>query len=519
MRVYATPMKRLATAVVLLGLTQCNTALRDAMARAEAAHARGDHFGEAVALRDACRADRSETEVCRAAKEAADEIIGKQLHTASGPCNTEPVACLAALEVLSPFAGPADPRLLPYFDRAGDMLAERCEQAPLDSPEDAVFRVRCAEAYKPRVPTTAYGVKVGLIRQRAAAWLDQQATARARTPGVAWLYESLSGCLGGEAGYAPRIAVYRQAFEDAHAVRLEIGGQAPYELCGQLQRELGSAVRCEGRSGSVLPVSVDAWVDQMTDSPIHEVRTVEVLDHTERWENPDYRYAQGNVRHARNRHEDAEGHLRLARVDCDAAESALARAKYCYQCWERTQEEQTCNRKRAMDDLERKTRSELSSAQSTLSNTPAYLTRDVYRRVNYRNVQHRFSVPWHVRVAVSGGRADEARGVFEFESTEREGVPAANVSYLPYSEPTQAQRRAELGKIALEKVSAAVNAELDARARERLAGCPAPEQASECQVEAALLARKDPVAQFAADVGARLDGRTGTPWPRAACAP
>src|SRR4051812_23764163 len=117
----------------VVGASGCNRALREAMERAEAAHGRGDHFGEALALRDACRAAPDENEICRAAKEAADEVIGKQLETAQGPCATDPTPCLAALEVLAPFAGPADPRLQPLFDRAGDMLSQRCEGAALQS--------------------------------------------------------------------------------------------------------------------------------------------------------------------------------------------------------------------------------------------------------------------------------------------------------------------------------------------------------------------------------------------------
>src|SRR5262249_16002167 len=158
------------------------------------------------------------------------------------------------------------------------------------------------------------------------------------------------------------------------------------------------------------------------------------------------------------------------------AESILSRARYCTNCWERTQEEQTCNRKRAAEDIEVRARRELQEAERVLSSTPAWLTRDVYRTVSYRNVQHRFRVPGHGRVAVGGVPRAERGGVFAFESVEREGVPVANIASLPYSEPTQAQRRAELAKIAFEQAQAAVSAELDRLSDARLAVCPAPEE-------------------------------------------
>ena len=309
-------------ALALLCLTQCNGALREAMARAEAAHGRGDHFGEAVALRDACAAAPSEQEICAAAKDSADEVIGKQLQVASGPCASEPTACLAALEVLSPFAGPLDARLTPHFDRAGDMFAERCGRAPLDTAEDAVFIVRCVEAYRARIPTPAYAARIGLLRQRAGAFMDQQAAARAGSPGVAWLHASLAGCLGGEAAYAPRVKAYRDAFTDAHGVRLSVSGQeavAPATLCAQLQPRFGSIVRCDGRGASELPLHVEAWLDPLTDSPLHEVRSVDVLDHTERWENPDYRFAQARLREARRNAEHADRVERLASAEFTTA--------------------------------------------------------------------------------------------------------------------------------------------------------------------------------------------------------
>src|SRR5687767_5995709 len=154
---------------------------------AQRARERGDAFGEAVALRDACRADASQ---CPAAKQAADAVIAKQLQAAEGPCASEPNACLAALEGLAPLAGAADSRLAPYFDRAGDLLAERCGRAPLQSPEDAMFIVRCAEAFRARVPTPGYAKRVAELREKAAAWVVADA---ARRPAeMAWLYASLA---------------------------------------------------------------------------------------------------------------------------------------------------------------------------------------------------------------------------------------------------------------------------------------------------------------------------------------
>jgi hypothetical protein len=515
-------MTRASGAFLLLAVSACNVALRDAMQRAEAAHARGDHFGEAVALRDACSSAPSEKEICAAAKEAANEIITRQLQTAAGPCQTEPTACLAALEVLTPFADPNDPRLSPYFERAGQMLYERCERAPLDSPEDAVFHVRCAEAYRKRVPTPGYATLVSQIRQRAGAFMDQTAMSQAASPGVAWLYESLAGCLGGQAAYHPRVESYHAAFGDAHAVRLLATGRAPFdlaELCRQVTGAVGSIMRCDGRTGSLLRANVDAWVEPMLDSPVREVRQVDVLDHTERWDNPDYRFALSNVRHARNRFDEAVNQARLARSDCDTAESALSRARYCYNCYERSEEERACNRKRATEDIEGRCRRELGDYERILSNTPAVLTREVYRTVSYRNVEHRFRVPWHVRLSLGDGAPIERSGALSFESTERDGVPAANIDFLPYSEPTQEQRRASLWKMTFDHFKSLVSEELDRRAQATLAACPAPDQVSDCQVEAALLSRQDPVGQFVADVGARLDGRTDRPWPKASCAP
>ncbi|MBK7858092.1 MAG: hypothetical protein IPJ65_05610 [Archangiaceae bacterium] len=515
-------MTRIGWALALLCLCQCNRALRDAMERAEAAHARGDHFGEAVALRDACQAAPGEQEICRAAKESADEIISRQLQTASGPCETEPNACLAALEVLSPFAGAEDPRLTGYFDRAGAMLDERCERAPLQTLEDAVFRVRCVEAYRARVPTQGYAALIGKVRQQSGAFVDQAAQQRAASPGVAWVHEALAGCLGGQAAYAPRVQAYRAAFEAAHGVRLAVTGQSswrPGELCVALQRGLGTLLRCDGRGTEALQVQVDTWVDPMTDSALREVRQVDVLDRRERFENPDYRHAQGKARRAQGQFDEAAKRARLARADCETAQGVLSRAGSCTNCRSRTEMDLECNRRNAAEDLEKRSRKELVAAQDALSRTPAFLERDVYRAVSYRYVQHHFRVPWHVRVSVEGGAPFERAGVLTFDSTESDGVPAANIAAIAYSEPTQQQRREGLEQAAYELAAASVAQELDRRAQARLATCPAPTEPSDCQVEAQLLARQDPAAQFAADVGARLDLRTGQPWPKAACAP
>lgn len=515
-------MRSLGRSLLLLcAVSGCNTTLRDALARAEAANKRGDHFGEAIALKEACAADPEEEQICATAKQVENEVISKQLSSLDGACSSEPTACLAGLDVLAPFGGPTDPRLSPYFDRAGEMAGARCEGGTLKTAEDGVFLVRCLEAYNARVGTPTYAARVLAGRTRAAQHLDQLAAQRKATPGVAWLHESLAVCLGGSS-FAPRATAYRQSFDDAHSVNLRITGQSPLDpggLCTQLRSQFGSVLRCDGRGSGDLAVSVDAWAEQMTDAPVREVRTVEVLDHTERWDNPDYRHVQAELRHARNRYEDATRSSRLADADCDTARQALSRAKYCYNCYERNNEQSQCNRKSAADDIERRSRNELSEAERLVSNTPAYLTRDVYRTVSYRTVAHHFRVPWRVRVSVGGGQPQERSGAMTFESTEREGVPAANIGYLGYSEPTGSQRQGGLAEIAADQATKAVATELERVAATRIAGCPAPNEWSDCQVEAALLRRTDPVAQFVTDVGTKLDARTGTPWPKAACLP
>lgn len=523
MRVLGWLMNRTGLTLLLLAslTVSCNRALRDAMTRAEEAHGRGDHFGEAVALRDACAAAPDEQEICAVAKESANEVIGKQLEVAAGPCNTEPNACLAALEVLSPFATPDDARLLPYYDRAGAMLAERCGRAPLQSPEDAVFIVRCAEAYRQRVPTPAYANQVFELRQRSAAWLDQAASSYASSPGVAWVHEALAACLGGEAAWAPRVQKYRAAFDAAHGLKLVVTGQAlvqPQALCARLRSEVSAALVCEGPAAGTLALHVDAWLDPMTDSPLHERRTVDVLDHTERWENPDYRYVQGAARAAKTRQADAYAVERVADTECSVAKVALEKAKNCTNCRERTREENSCARHKAAAEIERTARKELDEAQRVLSRTPATLTRDVYRTVSYRHTEHRFRQPWHVRVGVAGSALAETGGVLTYETTERDGVPG-HVDFIAYSEPSPAERASRVAQGAFEVAAQAVSQELDRRAQARLAVCPAPNAWSDCQVEAALLKRTDPVAQFAADVGTKLDSKTAQPWPKAGCAP
>lgn len=506
--------------VVAILLPACNTAFRDALKRADLAQRHGDYFGEALALRDACQAAPDEKEICRVAQQAADDVVAKHLESVKKRCAVEAVECLAALEVLSPFAGPTDQRLQPYYNRAGDMIDQQCRSAPLQAAEDAVFHVRCTEAYAQRIATPAYAEHVGLARQRAGALVDRLASDYLSQPGVAWLHETLAACLGGTAAWGQKAQAYRTSFDDAHGIAVAFTGQlfsSANQLCAELQQQAGSLVRCDGR-GAPLPIDVTTWFDPMTDAPVDTLRSVDVFDHTERWENPDYRYAQAEVRRARHHLQESAVRARLAKADCDSAQSDLSRAHSCNNCPQRRAEESACNRHRAEADLEDKARRQLRECERHLSSTPAVLTRDVYRTVSYRNIEHRFQVPWHVRITINR-TPYEAAGAMGFESTEREGVPAANISSLPYSPPGQQQVQAGLAEAANTQLTAAFATELDRMAESRRATCAGEEQWSDCQIEAALLSRQNPVQQFVEDVGKRLEAKLGQQWPKAACAP
>jgi hypothetical protein len=422
---------------------------------------------------------------------------------------------LNGLERLGPIAGATDPRLMPLYDRAGSALASECERPPLAAPEDALLLVRCIEAWHAHVPTPAFDMRAQAARQKSALWLDAQAAERTAQPGMAWLYESLAACLGGRNAYGPRAQSYRSRFDDAHLVRVQLTARSGVEAsaaCTQLQQQL--PLRCAS-GADALRAEVDASLGALTDSPIRERKSVEVLDHTERWANPAYQSALESLRHAQHRHRQAQDAASLGEADCNTARQALSRANSCSNCSERTYEESVCNRKGALEDIASRERRSVRDAESTVNNTPEYNSRDVYRSVYYLETQHRFQIPWRVRVTVGEASTDRS-SAFSYESLEREGVPAAGLTYLAYAPPRPATVQSALAAQATEVLTGALTAEVDRRANAKLSSCPNASEWNECTLEVAVLRRADPIKGFVEFIGARVDARSSG-WPAAAC--
>lgn len=514
----------------------CYTALRQAIERGEAASARGDLLGAAVAFRDACQLDPSDAELCARSRQATRAAVDGAVAQARPLCAAGDVAgCLAAIKPVRVFGN--DPAIGEILDQAGWAHAQGCASAPLDSPEAAVVLVRCLESRSKELPTASYRDRIREGRMRAADLLVQRARASAdRHPGSASALLGAAACLDGEASTREKLEAATSRFLEKAQLPVSIevkvpGGPPPVELaalCQTARGKLPATVRCDGSAKTVLPkigISIDLDLKPLAHEVTDTVREVRYLARTDLVRNPDHAITQRDLRHDRRAAERLQNELAVARADCETAQSLLARANYCTHCQERAYEESTCNRAEALRLTYNERVDAYNDGVDQLNRTPAVVQQNVYETFRYVEHHHRWEAPLSARFDVRGARAaapftDSA--TVRFERVEHVGFEPAGLEAAPRRDPTPSEVHQLVADRLVEQISRLVGTELGARARDQLSACGAPPATLndvwlECWAEATFWSSGELVKPFLALLGERVRREGKAPYPPAPC--
>ena len=160
--------------VVLAGCAK-NVPRDQALARAEAARARGDYVGEAIALRDACNFAPDDKDLCKRADQSWIAAQAATQQAARGSCaDIAPTlaavdGCLAAVAQIRKLT-PGDPEASRLAEAASRQHLARCfadSPAWQTSIESAVELVRCEDARVAQIDVPTYTQQIVAARINA----------------------------------------------------------------------------------------------------------------------------------------------------------------------------------------------------------------------------------------------------------------------------------------------------------------------------------------------------------------
>ena len=522
---------------LLLAIAACtpNVARDQALSRAEAARRAGDHTGEALALRDACVYDPSNSDLCKRADAAWQAAQQKNRDAARNKCtNIAPTlpavdTCLAAVAELRKLA-PDHPDAAELAEAAAKQHLARCfadSPAWQTSIDSAIELVRCEEARAAQIALATYSQQVQAARINARDQLMRLADHPAyadRTGALAELLAAAS-CLTPTPDIVQRGAATRDAFVSKARATIDLrmtGANLP-ELCSTVAGALPDRAACGSPKSGAPTITV---IGEIQIAPVeHTVyETQESKDYVAgiiRFPNPDYQPAVNEERNARQSKDLAEQQWRRDESDCRSAESALSSASSCSSCPERSERDRACDRARTSESMYRSRQSDHDRARRQLDNTPQIKEREDIRTAHYIVKHHTWRTSWSAQLR-NEGATTPANGGTQTSDLETSGAPVAGVPSDPMTYPGNRWFVPPIRDQVAAKVAETVDAALQRRASELAVKCPAPLQWSndwlDCWARVRLWAAgkrdQDPLLRL---VGMIKDQRRGPLWEQVRC--
>lgn len=434
-------------AVVVVGCSR-NIARDQAVAQADAARARGDVAGEALALRDACRAAPDDKKLCKRADGAWGAAQAAAQQAAATACGSGVGAvavdrCLGAVAQLRRLR-PDDPEAARLAEAAGRQHAAHCvTEAPRweTSIDDALELVRCEDGRADQIAVPSYLQKLAedraVARDQLVHMLDKPELAG--HAGASSEVLAAAVCLSATPGLVEQARAARAAFVDRSRASIDLRvttAQPLPGLCPTTASLLGERVVCGSPRASAPQITVVGEVDlpPVEHSAFETPESVEYVAGIQRVPNPEYRTASERERYAREAKDQAERDYRRDQSDCSSAESRWHSASSCSSCSEKTERDRVCNEAQSSERLYHDRNSDWEQANRALSNTPSIIEHKDIRTAHYMVRHHTWRAVWRAQLR-SDGKTMGAGGDTAAEDIETSGAPVAGVAADPLTYP------------------------------------------------------------------------------------
>ena len=528
-------MRRALLLLLIIGCTK-NIARDDAVAQANAAHARGDFVGEALALRQACTYAPDDKKLCKRANEAWAAAQQQTQHSADAACNKGEGAvavdtCLAAVAQVRRLR-PDDPDAARFAEAAGRQHAAHCvTESPRweSSLDDAVELIRCEDGRAAQIATPGY---LQQLAQTRAAVRDQlvhvldKAEVAGHFGATAELLAA-AACLSPTPGLAEQVRTARATFLDRSRASIDLRvttSQPLPALCGAAAQLLGERVVCgQARSGAPqITVVGEVDVPPVEHTAFETEESVEYVAGIQRLPNPEYRTASDRERDARQAKDNAERDYRRDQSDCSSAESRLHSANDCSSCSERTDRDRVCNEAQSSERLYNDRQRDYDEANRTLTSTPSIIEHKDIRTAHYMVRHHTWRALWRAQLR-NDGKTTAAGGDTAADDLETAGAPVAGVPSDPLTYPGDRWYVAPLRDQVATKLAELVAAALARRASDLALRCNGDVSWTgdwlDCFARVRLwtAAQPDPSALLRA-VGSAYDRQHGAAWQPLRCA-
>jgi hypothetical protein len=502
---------RLAPVLTLLVLSGCNSAYREAFARAKEAAIRGDFLTAARGYRDACRAAPDDEDACTRMPLFAVKATDQALTSARPACAAGDLdRCLPPL-LDARDVQPEHAEVNALLAQASQLHTERCEGQWKDDGQmgTAVAGFACLQSRGHQLPVASFQdllvARAGQLSSRFAT-LATQAHAQGTAGAEAVLWNTARCLAPAEATNAQSQRSSQDFFiQSAIPVAAELGGRIPPPVahglaspCMSLSSGLPRWARC-AETGSVpgqpepLQIRVDALIQRTVETVTENIDRVRYVSGKRQVRNPRYGEARERVSHAEHDLREAEKAAKDKQAECDKA--STTHDATCVGCAKTPPATSTaCDEaKRFAEARERRARERLDVGRE-LDATPEFLTEDVYDTFTYSIFTHNWSSPFQFTLETStAGMQPPVRqaGELRFADAEHVGFQPAGLTADPLDvPPPQAYSQAFLSQLA-PHVFAAVQRDAQVRGAARRAACaslPADWSTSwvQCWAEAAL---------------------------------
>ncbi len=523
--------------VCLLMIAACakNIQRDQALAAANAAHARGDYVGEALALRDACNFAADDKDVCQRANTAyasAQNLArdaGRRACTDIAPTLAAVDACLGAVGALRKLA-PDHPDVAQLAEAASKQHLARCFA---DSPswqttiDAAVELVRCEQSREPQVGLAVYSQQVFGARTNARDQIVRLADhpQYADRFGAQAELVATASCLTATPDLVTRAHSSRNAFIDRVRgtidLRLTTSTSLP-DLCVTAASALTGRAACGAKQGApVITIGGDVAVAPVDHTVFESTESKEYVAGIIREDNPDYRPAQNDERNARQSRDTAEQQMRRDESDCRSAESSLSSAGGCSSCSQRTDRDRACNAASSSDSLYHSRSSDYDRARQHLDNTPAIKEREDIRTATYIVKHHTWRTTWNGQLRNDGGTIP-AGGETVVGDLETSGAPIAGVPSDPVTYPGNRWFAAPIRDQLAAKIAETVDIALKRRSSDLAVNCALPMQWTndwlDCWAKVRLWGGAQPTPDALLRlVGDTKDVRRGPMWEHVRC--
>ena len=498
----------LSSLLTLLVLSGCNSAYREAFARAEEAAQRGDFMTAAHAYRSACAAAPDDEKACSRAPVFAQKATDQAIATARPACEAGDLdQCLpplvAAWELI-----PNHPELTAMFERASQVQIERCSGWKAEgSLAQATAGLACLQSRGKQLPIQSYQ---SLLAGRANPLAQRFAELANRVPaqtsaGAANVLWGAAQCLAPEVDVRQQVDSARQGFlaQSSIPVAIRVEGKIPGPIAGPLSNlcqtmagNLAPAARCYASNAPPgqqppLEIRLNALISNPRDDVLVDMRTLRYLREKRQIRNPAYPAAL-------ERYKKAEYNLQVVESAKSSKEEACEQSKRTHAAsavGSEGQAKSPCDEVSEFSKNVENSTHERDEARTALNNTPEFVVQEVWDDFVYPVRTHRFSSNYRFTLQSSSpGSAPTPPkdGALFFEDQEHVGFAPGGLQPNPLDvPPARAYADAFMQQVA-PAVFSEVQRDAIARGAARRAQCNAlPESWDpswvQCWAEASLL--------------------------------